>query len=149
ARAVRCFRGFSCERAMAPLWLALSDQEGYCMMRNRAWMMLVGLVLGAGYARTQEPALPPVPVPISPGPAVPQVSPPVQTVPAGSPVQLVPAYPPPPQYLPAVVPVVCGDPVCNPSLWVSVEALGWWVKNQPLSVPVLTTGPAVLGSLAG
>jgi hypothetical protein len=32
---------------------------------------------------------------------------------------------------------------------VGVEGLAWWVRDQPLSVPVLTTGPASLGSSAG
>jgi hypothetical protein len=40
-------------------------------------------------------------------------------------------------------------PICNPCLWFAVEGLAWWVKDQPLSVPVLTTGPASLGSSAG
>jgi hypothetical protein len=30
-----------------------------------------------------------------------------------------------------------------------VEGLLWWVKNQPLSVPVITTGPASAGTQAG
>jgi hypothetical protein len=30
-----------------------------------------------------------------------------------------------------------------------VEGLAWWVKDQPLSVPVITTGPASLGTAAG
>jgi len=42
-----------------------------------------------------------------------------------------------------------GDPASNPDIWIDVEALVWWSKNQPLSVPVVTTGPAAQGSNAG
>ena len=42
-----------------------------------------------------------------------------------------------------------GDPVGNPHFWVGVEALLWWTKNQPLPVPVITTGPASQGANAG
>ena len=42
-----------------------------------------------------------------------------------------------------------GDPVGNPNIWVNVESLIWWTRNQPLSVPVITTGPASQGSNAG
>jgi hypothetical protein len=34
-------------------------------------------------------------------------------------------------------------------VWFGLEGLAWWTKSQPLSVPVLTTGPASQGSSAG
>jgi len=37
----------------------------------------------------------------------------------------------------------------NPNAWIGLEALAWWTKNQPLSVPVVTTGPASQGGSAG
>jgi hypothetical protein len=37
----------------------------------------------------------------------------------------------------------------NPMFWVGVEGLLWWSKGQPLSVPVVTTGPASQGASAG
>src|SRR5437764_8565432 len=37
----------------------------------------------------------------------------------------------------------CGCEQASPSsqLWVSGEYLLWWVKNGPLTVPLITTGP--------
>src|SRR5207248_591859 len=60
------------------------------------------------------------------------------------------AYPAPPLYPPPYSrhPVVLADPA-NPSFWVGVEALLWWTKNQPLPVPLITTGPSSLGDSAG
>jgi hypothetical protein len=60
-------------------------------------------------------------------------------------------YPPPPgAYEPVYPPrAVLGDRAGNPTLWVGAEALLWWTKNQPLSVPVITTGPASQGANAG
>ncbi len=37
----------------------------------------------------------------------------------------------------------------NPAFWIGFEALVWWTKNQPLSVPIVTTGPASQGANAG
>jgi hypothetical protein len=37
----------------------------------------------------------------------------------------------------------------NPNFWIGVEALIWWAKEQPLPVPVITTGPASQGANAG
>jgi len=42
-----------------------------------------------------------------------------------------------------------GDPAGNPNFWVGLEGLVWWSKNQPLPVPVVTTGPASQGTNAG
>jgi hypothetical protein len=50
-------------------------------------------------------------------------------------------YPPP-----ALIP---RDPAGNPFFWIGFEGLIWWTKNQPLSIPVVTTGPASQGANAG
>jgi hypothetical protein len=52
-----------------------------------------------------------------------------------------PPYPPRPLFIP--------NPIGDPSFWVGLEGLVWWSKNPPLSIPVVTTGPASLGSSAG
>ncbi len=41
-----------------------------------------------------------------------------------------------------------GDPN-NPNAWVGIESIFWWSKSQPLSVPLVTTGPASQGAAAG
>jgi len=41
------------------------------------------------------------------------------------------------------------DHAGDPMFWCGVGGLLWWTKNQPLSVPVVTTGPASEGSSAG
>jgi hypothetical protein len=40
-------------------------------------------------------------------------------------------------------------PIDNPIFWIGGDGLLWGIKNQPLSVPLLTTGPAALGATAG
>jgi hypothetical protein len=45
--------------------------------------------------------------------------------------------------------LLSGDPAGNPNFWVGLEALVWWSKSQPLSVPLITTGPAFQGADAG
>jgi hypothetical protein len=40
-------------------------------------------------------------------------------------------------------------PFTNPSFWIGLDGLLWWTKNQPLSVPIVTTGPAAQGASAG
>lgn len=42
-----------------------------------------------------------------------------------------------------------GDPAGDPNFWFGVETLIWWSKAQPLSVPVVTTGPGSQGDNAG
>lgn len=58
-------------------------------------------------------------------------------------------YPPPGIYPPPPPPLFRGDSATNPGFWIGTEALIWWTKNQPLSVPLLTTGPASAGMNAG
>jgi hypothetical protein len=41
------------------------------------------------------------------------------------------------------------DHAGNPCFWIGVEGLVWWTKNQPLPIPIVTTGPASQGSNAG
>jgi hypothetical protein len=41
------------------------------------------------------------------------------------------------------------NPITNPNFWFGIEGLAWWTKNQPLSVPLVTTGPASQGANAG
>jgi Putative beta barrel porin-7 (BBP7) len=90
------------------------------------------------------PALGPPPSPYTPPPA----PAPYYAPPGAYP----PLYPPPPgEYAPLAYPPprVVGDPAGNPNAWIGAEALLWWTKNQPLSVPVITTGPASQGANAG
>ncbi len=87
---------------------------------------------GAPYNAPSPPAPPPGagPLPSYPPPAA-------YSLPPGT--ALVPAYP---------APVVMVDPA-NPRFWIGVDTLVWWMQNQPLGVPVLTTGPASQGANAG
>lgn len=57
--------------------------------------------------------------------------------------------PPPPGWNPPPIPMTYRDPANNPSFWLGTEALVWWSKNQPLPVPLITTGPASSGSNPG
>ncbi len=40
-------------------------------------------------------------------------------------------------------------PVGNPWVWIGLEGLAWWTKNQPLPIPIVTTGPGSEGPNAG
>ncbi len=100
------------------------------------------------------PALGPPPTAVDTPPSGPAIGPPPTPVytPPSSPYYPGP-YPPPPSAF-TVPPyprpwLVPGDPAGNPTLWVGVEALLMWTKNQPLPIPVITTGPASLGASAG
>jgi hypothetical protein len=58
--------------------------------------------------------------------------------------------PPPGAYNPYPLPgLSLHDPANNPSFWLGAEALVWWSKNQPLPVPLITTGPASSGTNPG
>jgi hypothetical protein len=37
----------------------------------------------------------------------------------------------------------------DPGFWIGFDGLLWWTKNQPLHVPLITTGPASQGANAG
>jgi hypothetical protein len=56
-------------------------------------------------------------------------------------------YPPPLAVYPA--PYFARESLTNPSFWLGLEGLVWWTKNQPLPVPIVTTGPASDGGSAG
>ncbi len=106
---------------------------------------------------TAPAPVPPTPLPPS-GPPQPLVAPPsspyMPPPPPPGPYAPYPLYPPPPggysappPYSPP--PLVFRDPAGNPSLWIGFEGLLWWTKNQPTSVPLVTTGPASQGATAG
>jgi hypothetical protein len=56
--------------------------------------------------------------------------------------------PPPPGFYDRH-PAFRGDPAGDPRVWLDFEGLVWWSRSQPLSVPVVTTGPASQGANAG
>jgi Putative beta barrel porin-7 (BBP7) len=58
-----------------------------------------------------------------------------------------PYGPPPGPYGPPVR-VISFEPG-NPNFWIGVDGLVWWTKGQPLSVPLITTGPGSEGANAG
>ena len=129
-------------------------------MRHGTSLAVACLLIGAALLQAQERIAPPPPDPVQLGtpaalpaqpipvtaPAAPAVLPPPTpgTYVAPPP----PPPPPPPGFYGAPPPVAFTDPA-NPRLWFGVDALLWWVKNQPLSVPVITTGPASQGANAG
>jgi hypothetical protein len=97
---------------------------------------------------TQLPAPSPLPPPSyapPPGPnappSPPYYPPPGPYGPYGPPPGL---YPPP-----GPPPWVVFDNITNPSFWIGLDGLVWWTKSQPLSVPLLTTGPGWEGASAG
>lgn len=97
---------------------------------------------------SQAPAPPtgppqPYPLPPSTEPAAP--------APSSPPPDFASPYPPPPGLFssPNAPPISVPNPINNPNLWLGIEGLAWWTKNQPLSVPIVTTGPASQGANAG
>jgi hypothetical protein len=95
------------------------------------------------------PALGPQPTPVGPAPAQMPYAPQPYGMPPG---MYGPPYGMPPGgYAPMAfpaAPVVPRDPA-NPMIWGGVEAILWWTKNQPVPIPLLTTGPAAQGAAAG
>jgi hypothetical protein len=125
------------------------------------------LLVAAGQLSAQQgglgppagaPALGPPPAPVMPAAdqAAPAIGPPPAPVGPAGPVGpspgsafVVPPYGlPPGAYVPMAPPVIVRDPA-NPAMWGGVEALLWWTRNQPLPIPLLTTGPGSLGATAG
>ncbi len=118
------------------------------------------LIVGAGSVYAQERVPPPPPEPISPNgqsaqPSTPfsppaSLTPPVQIPaplnPYAAPAPYPPYGPPPgaygPMYGPPPPRFTRGDVASNPNFWFGVESLIWWSKRQPLSTPIITTGPA-------
>jgi len=86
--------------------------------------------------------------PPAPNPQPPYPPNPNQPYPPYPPNQPYPPYPPP--YPPPGPPVrVISFEPGNPNFWVGVDGLVWWTKGQPLSVPLITTGPGSEGANAG
>jgi hypothetical protein len=125
-------------------------------MRHGLLLALSGLLLGSGLLPAQErvpfqvaePGLPAAPVPVAQPQAPPPAPFPVQ------PVQyLPPGYIPTPPVTPVVdapfPPEIVRDPAGNPAFWIGADVLIWWIRNPPLSVPLITTGPASQGDGAG
>jgi hypothetical protein len=127
-------------------------------MRNGLLLFVTWLMIGITRASAQEPLPPPPPPPVlleanAPGgPALPDqpepYAPPPPSLPPPSPYPPVPAPIAPLPDAPPCVTVVA-QPVDNPRFWIGVDGLAWWIKSQPLSVPLLTTGPVAEGSFAG
>jgi hypothetical protein len=65
-----------------------------------------------------------------------------------------PYYPPPvppgpPDLDAPPTPLWTPNRITNPNIWLGLEGLIWWTKNQSPSVPLVTTGPASQGANAG
>jgi hypothetical protein len=111
---------------------------------------------------TEESLPPPTPAPSAPdaepptGPPKPYVSPPdayppPPPAPYAPPPGFDPRFPPPPSLYSATnpPPYYLPNPINNPNFWLGLEGLIWWLKDQPVSVPLVTTGPASQGGNAG
>jgi hypothetical protein len=138
---------------------------GVCLLAVAGWVPAqerVPLPPPDGGAAQPAPAqpLPGSPVPVVPGSPQRLSSPapgpyPAAPAPAYPPPGAYPVYPPPPppaiyEAPPPLRPTVfLHDPAGNPIFWMGVDGLIWWSKSQPLSVPLLTTGPASQGATAG
>lgn len=143
-------------------------------MRHGMPLAIPWLVIVAGFLPAQERIALPPPDPVreemlpppSPAPASQDASPPNSPPPPDAPPSnsepappapfAAPADPltpcPPPSALyppPNLPPVFVPNPINNPGFWFGIEGLDWWTKNQPLSVPLITTGPATQGANAG
>jgi hypothetical protein len=106
-------------------------------------MAFLCATVGTAFAQAPPPPPLPVPAPTDTQPAPP--SPPSQPLP-----QPYPLPAPQPGYVVGPAPMVFVPAAPQgPALWFDMEALLWWVKNPPLPVPLLTTGPASQGSNAG
>jgi Putative beta barrel porin-7 (BBP7) len=123
-------------------------------MRNGLLFFVTWLTMGIGLVLAEEPLPVPPPPPVlseanAPGgPALPDHPEPyIPPPPSLLPPPPYPPVPPPPVAPPCVAVVV--QPVDDPCFWIGVDGLAWWIKSQPLSVPLLTTGPVAEGSIAG
>lgn len=142
-------------------------------MRYRIPLAISCLLMSGVYLQAQEQIPLPPPDPVQAGqsgpPTIPGQPPPlppnVQPSPPPLPPGIQPSPPPLPPYGPygpygpyppyPPPPIMAGPPplflrdASNPSFWVGAEALVWWSKNEPLPVPLITTGPASAGSNPG
>jgi hypothetical protein len=139
-------------------------------MHHRISMAIAFVALCMGRAAAQERVpLPPPDPQRGTSSAAPALPPPVESsVPPPPPYSAEPPpnAPPPPPYGPGPGPypspypypppayparVVYGRAIDanDPCFWIGAEGLIWWTKSQPLSVPIVTTGPASQGANAG
>lgn len=137
-------------------------------MRNGVRLSVICLFISTTTLKAQEriPLPPPdsaaanaeeAPPPTQAGPATPYTPPPPTSVPSAGPLPNYQATPPPGMYTlppggmmaqPYPPAAFLANPA-NPFFWIGAEGLVWWMQNQPLSVPLLTTGPASQGGNAG
>lgn len=128
-------------------------------MRCSLKLSVTCAMIGASVVGAQEqiPLPPPDPDQRVPVAAAPEMAPPPNLagtyptplpMPSGANAPL-PPYPPPGTYGPPNPPTVMVYPVGDPCFWLGAEGLVWWTQQQPLGVPLLTTGPASQGSNAG
>jgi Putative beta barrel porin-7 (BBP7) len=116
-------------------------------MQKSLLFSMTYLLCTVGSASAQQPAPPPPPEPPAAGIDT-QPAPPPQ--PYQPPPQPYPVPYPQPGYLVGPAPVMLMPAAPRePCLWFGMEALVWWVKNPPLPVPLLTTGPGAQGTSAG
>ncbi len=144
-------------------------------MRPGMRLAIACLLVVAGRLPAQEQiplpppdgGLPAAPIPATQpnNPNVPNFAPPgAQPQPYPAAPAQTPPPPPPPQWANPPFPVppapygpvpyirppfVLHDPNGDPQIWVGFEGLVWFSKNQPLPIPVVTTGPASQGYNAG
>lgn len=144
-------------------------------MRHGMPLAIPWLIVFAGFLPAQERIPLPAPDPAAPGSSLPPPSPlNLQTpAPPAEPSQAnpppsgsntapppSPLYAPPPPYPPSspapgpypptnLTPFVLPNAISNPNFWIGVDGLLWWTKTQPLSIPLVTTGPAYQGANAG
>jgi hypothetical protein len=117
-------------------------------------ILVASLLIGGGLVQAQERILPPpTEAPPAAAPAPPAPPPPLSPPP--------PLYPPPGGYPLSPPPPGGYDAITSqrlfggrsseepPCFWIGVDALLWWTKNQPVGVPLVTTGPASQGASAG
>jgi hypothetical protein len=126
-------------------------------MRNGFLGSIAVLLAGAGLTLAEPlPPTQPDPTPALKPAAAPEPLPktPPDPGPAASPKAPVPAAPPPgveeavPEETPAACPAEEEEPPGKCLFWVSGEYLLWKLKNAPLPVPIVTTGPpGTLGAL--
>ncbi|HZY83257.1 MAG TPA: BBP7 family outer membrane beta-barrel protein [Gemmataceae bacterium] len=138
-------------------------------MRHGMPLAVACLAVVAGALSAQERIPLPAPDPAPAGAVPPPSSPPSYQAPAppdGPPQPYVPPPPPPAPFYPPgpyspypppsgsypllePPPLFGSGPFTNPTFWLGADGLVWWTKNQPVSVPLVTTGPASQGANAG
>ena len=139
-------------------------------MRSGIPFAIFCLFMGEVSVQAQERIALPPPDPVPPGSSIqpppvppgatlqpPPLPPGIQGSPYPPPVPYQTYPPPPPGWMPPPPPpglyptprFLRYDPASDPGFWLGAEALVWWSKGEPLSVPVFTTGPASAGANPG